>query len=123
MQLDARDLSYLLDMLQCCRDVVEFTSSTTYEQFERDKMRRYATERQLQTLGEAANHVSSSVQASLSSIEWSRIVGLRNKLTHDYGEILAQRVWLIATNNVPTLRAYLESLEQLQQVEKEYDRE
>jgi uncharacterized protein with HEPN domain len=39
-------------------------------------MRRYATERQLQTLGEAANHISRPTQAGLPSIEWSRSVRL-----------------------------------------------
>jgi uncharacterized protein with HEPN domain len=76
MQLNARDLSYLLDMLQCWRDIIEFTSTITYHEFEIDKMRRYATERQLQTLGEAANHISRPTQAGLPSIEWSRSVRL-----------------------------------------------
>jgi uncharacterized protein with HEPN domain len=121
-QLNARDLSYLLDMLRCCRDVMEFTSTVTYEEFERDKMRRYATERQLETLGEAANHVSARVQTFLPAVEWHRIIGLRNKLAHDYGEILAQRVWLIATDNVPRLRSQLESIEQLRQAMEGQDR-
>lgn len=94
MPLDERDLSYLLDMLTCCRDIEEFISDVTFEEFARDKMRRLATERQLETLGEAANHVSASTQELLKQIEWRKIVGLRNKLAHDYGEILAQRVWL-----------------------------
>jgi uncharacterized protein with HEPN domain len=113
MRLDERDLSYLLDMVRCCDDIIEFTAVVNYEQFQRDKMRRYATERQLETLGEAANHVSLATQAQLRSIEWSKIVGLRNKLAHDYGEILAQRVWLIATDNVRELRARLVSIEEL----------
>jgi hypothetical protein len=53
---------------------------------------------------EAANHVSIVVQEELPEIDWSKIVGLRNKLAHDYGEILAQRVWLIAVNSVPKLQ-------------------
>tara|TARA_B100000614_G_scaffold236666_2_gene234342 strand:- start:1196 stop:1564 length:369 start_codon:yes stop_codon:yes gene_type:complete len=107
MPLEERDLSYLLDMLTCCRDVEEFISGVTFEEFARDKMRRLATERQLETLGEAANHVSIATQELLNEIEWRKIVGLRNKLAHDYGEILAQRVWLIAIGSIPKLRSQL----------------
>ena len=107
MPLEERDLSYLLDMLTCCRDVEEFISGVTFEEFARDKMRRLATERQLEPLGEAANHVSIATQELLNEIEWRKIVGLRNKLAHDYGEILAQRVWLIAIGSIPKLRSQL----------------
>lgn len=70
-------------------------------------MRRYATERQLVTLGEAANHVSAGARQQLPHVEWSRILGLRNKLAHDYGEIPTKRVWLIAIDSVSKLRRQL----------------
>lgn len=119
MPLDERNLSYLLDMLTSCRDIAEFTAVVTFEEFSQDKMRRYATERQLETLGEAANHVSEAVQEQHPEIEWTKIVGLRNKLAHDYGEILAQRVWLIAINSVPQLLKQLLSISEVADAESE----
>ncbi len=107
MPLDEGDLSFLFDMLECCTDVLDFTSNVSYEQYAADKMRRLATERRLETLGEAANHVSLVCQAKSPDIDWSRIIGLRNKLAHDYGEVLAERVWQITQNHIPTLRARL----------------
>jgi len=107
MHLEDRDLAYLVDMLSCCNDIIEFTSNVTFEAFERDRMRRLATERQLETLGEAANHVSSSTQNALEAIAWTKIVALRNKLAHDYGEILAQRVWQISKRSIPDLQEQL----------------
>jgi uncharacterized protein with HEPN domain len=110
MRLEDRDLAYLIDMLSCCNDVVEFTSQVTFESFANDRMRRLATERQLETLGEAANHVSETTQQELPSIAWSKIVGLRNKLAHDYGEVLAERVWQIAKRSIPDLKVQLLSI-------------
>ena len=107
MQPDNRDLAYLLDMLSCCNDVISFTSEITFEVFEQDRMRRFATERQLETLGEAANHVSEATQHAYGSIAWPKLVGLRNKLAHDYGEVLAERVWQIARSSIPELRIQL----------------
>ena len=119
MPLDDHNLSFLLDMLACCRDIIEFTADVTFEEFSLDKLRRYATERQLETLGEAANHVSIAVQDELPEIDWSKIVGLRNKLAHDYGEILAQRVWLIAINSVPKLQKQLLNIPKVAEAESE----
>ena len=80
---------------------------------ERDKMRRLATERQLEVLGEAANHVSTDTQSLYPEIQWARIIALRNKLSHDYGEILAKRVWQITINNVPDLLRQLRAIDEV----------
>ena len=119
MQLNDRDLSYLLDMVVSCRDVTEFTEEVSFIQFDRDKMRRLATERQLEILGEAANHVSQETQNKLADIDWPRIIGLRNKLAHDYGEVLAERVWQIATGSVPDLLTMLLSIEKVNELSTE----
>ena len=52
MPLEDRDLSYLLDMMSSCQDIVEFTTGVSFEEFDREKMRKLATERQLEILGE-----------------------------------------------------------------------
>jgi len=113
MHLEERALAYLVDMLSCCNDIIEFTSGVTFETFEYDRMRRLATERQLETLGEAANHVSNSTQNLLEVIAWPKIVGLRNKLVHDYGEVLAERVWRITKKSIPQLQEQLLSISEV----------
>ena len=42
-------------------------------------------------------------------IPWSKIIGLRNKIVHDYGEILTDRIWLIASKSIPELINLLNS--------------
>jgi uncharacterized protein with HEPN domain len=110
MQHNDRDCSYFFDMMECCHDILNFTSEISPEQFEGDKMRRLATERQLETLGEAANHISIETQQIHPNIDWPKIIGLRNKLAHDYGEILAQRVFLIAKQNIPDLYRIIQEI-------------
>ncbi len=51
MQLSDGDLSYLFDMLRCCADVIEFTSTITCEQFEDDKMCSQSAMRETCRLG------------------------------------------------------------------------
>ena len=56
MQLNERDLAYLLDMLTACEDVLEFASDVPFQDFATDKMRKLATERQLEVLGVVCDH-------------------------------------------------------------------
>ena len=46
MQLNENDLSYIIDIVDCIMDINEFTKSIEFYQFEKDKMRRLAVERQ-----------------------------------------------------------------------------
>lgn len=103
MSPDEREKSYLVDMLQYSREVVSFISDETYESFTANRLKCLATERLIEIIGEAANHVSSDTQASMPQIAWSRIIGMRNKLAHDYGEILSDRIWVISNTSVREL--------------------
>ena len=42
-------------------------------------------------------------------IPWTKIIGLRNKIVHDYGEILTDRIWLIASESIPELLYQIKS--------------
>ena len=58
MPLEDRELSYLWDMRQAAQEVFEFMKDVKFAEFEKNKALRYAVERQLLVIGEAANHIS-----------------------------------------------------------------
>jgi uncharacterized protein with HEPN domain len=103
MQLNENDISYLIDIVECIIDITEFTNLIGFYQFEKDKMRKLAVERQLEVIGQAANKVSIETQKTMENIPWKNIIGLRNKLAHDYGEILAERIWKISKTSIQEL--------------------
>jgi uncharacterized protein with HEPN domain len=115
MPLNENDLSYFIDIVDCIIDINEFTKSVEYHQFEKDKMRKLAVERQLEVIGQAANKISIETQNSLKNIPWKNIIGLRNKLAHDYGEILAGRIWKISKESLQELLIELERIEELKE--------
>jgi uncharacterized protein with HEPN domain len=49
-------------------------------------MRRRAVERETEIIGEAARHLSPSIQAGHPTIPWRRIVAQRNIIAHDNGD-------------------------------------
>ncbi len=110
MRPDERDAACLWDMLQAARAVREFTEGVSLDSYKTDLKLRSAVERQLQILGDAARRVSEPLRLATPSIPWRGIVGQRNILVHDYGEIDDARVWGVAVQDVPPLLAELAQL-------------
>ncbi len=104
MQLDEKDKGYLWDIEDACKDILHFLKNTTHHEFINDKMKRFAVERQLLVIGEAANHLSKNCIESNPNIPWKLIIGLRNIIAHEYGEILVDRIYKISKENISELK-------------------
>ena len=61
-------------------------------------------------IGEAAKHVPTDVKKRYPKIPWSKIVGMRNILTHDYPETNVEILWKTAKRRLPALKPVIEEL-------------
>jgi uncharacterized protein with HEPN domain len=110
MRPEDRDNALLWDMREAAREIEEFIKEASYDKFVSKKALRYAIERQIIVIGEAAKRISDTFKKKHPEIPWSSIVGQRNVLVHEYGEVLLERVWLVATERIPELIRLLEPL-------------
>jgi uncharacterized protein with HEPN domain len=110
MQRDDEDAARLWDMLIYAREIGETASRMTFEDYIADADRRLATERRLEIIGEAARNISGEFQKAHPEIPWRQIIGLRNVLAHEYGEIRQERLFHIVVDRIPTLIRDLEPL-------------
>jgi len=109
MSLSERDKSYIYDMLKYADEISEIITNENHNSFIKNRIKRLAIERLIEIIGEAANHISKEVMEANQDIPWSKIIGLRNKIVHDYGEILTDRIWLIASRSIPELAIQIRS--------------
>lgn len=58
---------------------------------------------QIQIIGEAARKISQQYKDSHSEIHWQGIIAMRNRLVHEYFDIIPERVWDVVQNNIPEL--------------------
>ncbi len=98
-----RDLAYLWDMRQAAGWIASFMRGVSFVGYSNDKKLQSAVERQLEILGEAAGRVSAEFRQAHPEIPWRQMIGLRNILIHEYGEVKADRVWEIATTGIDQL--------------------
>ena len=110
MPHDERDVSYLWDMRKYALEITEIIEGIPHAKFVENKTIRYAIERLLLIVGEAANHVSKGFQEGHPEIEWAQIIGLRNILAHEYGEVKMDKIYLAATKAIPGLLENLKPL-------------
>ena len=105
-----RDDAYLLDMLLATRKVQQFTQGVTWNQFQGDDLLQNAVMRLIQIVGEAARKVSPEFKQAHPEIPWQGIIGMRNRLVHDYFRIESSRVWEVIEKDLPALIPLIEPL-------------
>ncbi len=108
MQKD--DLVYVGHMLDTAESAVQKLDGRTRDEFESDETLRLALTHLIQTMGEAARHVSMNFQGRHVHIPWSNIIGMRHKVVHDYLHVDYDLVWDVVTHELPLL---IESLRKL----------
>lgn len=74
-------------MLDAAKEAVEISSGKSRQDIENERLLNLSLVRLLEIIGEAANFISSDLQTKHSKIEWSQIIGMRNRLIHGYDNI------------------------------------
>lgn len=110
MRPEQRDRAYLWDMLDAARAVDEFVRDKTFEEYTSNRMLRGAVERHIEIIGEAARRVSEETRNAHPEIPWRGIIGQRNVLAHEYGEVMHEAIWRIATKRIGELILSLRKL-------------
>lgn len=110
MRPEERDLAYLWDMREFAQNAVEVIQKHSFEEIENQLIPRFALERALELMGEAARRVSEQVKNRHRGIDWKRIIGQRNVIAHDYGEIDHRKLYDGVREHAGGLIEYLDRL-------------
>jgi uncharacterized protein with HEPN domain len=97
-------------MLQAARSALEFVVGLSAQAYLESKLARRAVEREFEILGEAARRVSDELKTAHPEIPWQGLVGLRNVISHEYGEVKHERIWVVLESKLPVLVKQLEGL-------------
>lgn len=101
---------YVEDVLECIKKVEKYTRDMDFTLFEKDDKTVDAVIKNLETIGEAAGHISDDIKARHKDIPWKEIVGLRNRIVHGYFNIDLKIIWGVIKQELPTLKIQLEHI-------------
>jgi uncharacterized protein with HEPN domain len=83
--------------------IINACKNCTIESFHKDEILKRAVVRALEIVGEASKKIDSDFKLKHSQIEWINMVGLRNRLIHDYEGTDYDIVWEVIQDHIPEL--------------------
>lgn len=97
------DAVYLSDILSEAEIAVKACSGLSLDQFEGDAIRVRGIERCLEVIGEAASKISPETKTRLSTIPWSKMAAMRNRIAHAYWGSDTEIILATVQKNLPEL--------------------
>jgi len=96
---DYRD--YVQDILDSINDAEAFIKGMKFSEFKRDKKTINAVVRSVEVIGEAAKKIPKSLRKEFPTIPWKRMLGIRDKLIHEYFGIDVEILWEVVKKDLP----------------------
>jgi uncharacterized protein with HEPN domain len=88
-----KQVAYLLDIFRSIEAIQSYVAGQTHEDFLKDAKTQDAVLRRFLVAGEAAARLTPETCAEFPAIPFPKIVGMRNRVVHDYGNVDFQIVW------------------------------
>jgi uncharacterized protein with HEPN domain len=101
---------YLLDILESIDSIESYLGpAKDFNKFSASPLLQDAVMRRLEIIGEATNRIL-KIKPGITISEKRRIVGLRNKVAHEYDIISIENIWVIVVRHLPVLKSEVERL-------------
>jgi len=95
---------YLQDILEAATKARQFVKDVDFEAFRANEEKVFAVIRALEIIGEAAKNIPKSIRGRYTEIPWEDIVGMRNKVIHNYFGVDLQVIWKTLHKDLPPLQ-------------------
>ena len=96
------DRVLLAHVLDCMVRILEYTNGER-ARFDASRMVQDAVIRNLQTVAESSQRLSSEIKGTEPKIPWRELAGFRNVIVHGYLGVDLGAVWLVVEQDLPAL--------------------
>lgn len=97
-------LDYLEDISVAISDIRSFVQGMSADGFMADKKTVNAVVRSLEIIGEATGKIPEDVRERYPDVPWEEIIGMRNRLIHEYFGVDLDIVWQTIQDDLAPLR-------------------
>lgn len=108
--MDEEIKTWLYDILQSINEIESYYQDRPkiFQEYTADIRTKRATERDLEIIGEAVNRILKK-DKNFQLENTQKIIGTRNRIIHGYDIISDELIWSIVINNLPKLKAEVET--------------
>ena len=109
--MSKRSLELLVeDIWESIEKIERYIEDMTQDSFQKDEKTTDAVDRNLEIIGEAAGRLTEDFTDRHSEIEWFKIIGLRNRIVHEYFGVDLQIIWQILKKDLPAFKISLKKI-------------
>ena len=101
---------YLEDIVSAINKIEKYTKRLSFNRLKKDEKTIDAVIRNLEIIGEAAKHLPKQIKEKYFNIPWKEIVGMRNKVIHEYFGVDVDILWGTINEDIPDLKRKIREL-------------
>lgn len=102
--MSKRDASLLLqDMREAMQKIASYTEGMDFDAFLADTKTCDAVVRNVEIIGEACKQLPETYKEDHPQMPWAQMVGMRNRIVHDYTGVDLGIIWHVVTDSLPAL--------------------
>lgn len=110
MREPLRDPIRLHHILEAIERIELFIEGYTEETLDNDVRTKHATAYNIQIIGEAVYKLTKEFKESHPEIPWALIEKMRHILVHDYYQVNMHIMWMVITDDLPTLKNQIKNM-------------
>lgn len=101
---------YLDDILESISRIEIYTEKMSYDDFAKNELVTDGVIRNLEIIGEAVKKLPDDVKRKYPEVEWKKIAGLRDILSHQYFGVNLRIIWDVVINKNPHLKVSVKKI-------------
>ena len=101
---------YLQDMLTAIEKIMEDSDNISFEVFLKNHTVHDSIMYNFIIIGEATKRISEDFKQINNTIEWHKLIGMRNHLAHSYDEINYTVIWETIKVHLPQLKTQIQTI-------------
>ena len=101
---------FVEDILESIELIEKYIGNLEFNDFSKDRKTIDAAVRNFEIIGEASKYIPDYIKEKHADVDWIGIVGLRNRIAHEYFGISLEIVWNIVKQELPKLQNQMKQI-------------
>ena len=101
---------YVKDINDAIRKINKYTRGLSYVEFARNGQLIDAVVRNLSIIGEAVIYIPKEIKLKNTEVSWQEIVGMRNKVIHEYFGVDKSILWETIKKDLPEFKKQIKKM-------------
>lgn len=101
---------FVEDILESIELIETYVEGMQFEDFQVDRKTIDAVVRNFEIIGEASRNVPEEIRNRYPDIDWKGMIGLRNRIAHEYFGLDVSIIWFIIKQELTLLKAKVEKV-------------